>query len=102
MQPVDSLRPARRKTKGQSRPQRPPKEKPKKLSFKEKRELEELPGRIEALEVEQDSLHARMADPLFYKEAGDEVSKTQARLDEIEAELETAYARWSELDAISD
>jgi ABC transport system ATP-binding/permease protein len=81
---------------------RPQQEKPRKLSFKERRELEAMPERIEILESEQAALHARMADPSFYKEAGEEVAATQARLDAIEAELEAAYARWGELDAVED
>jgi ATP-binding cassette subfamily F protein uup len=40
----------------------------KKLSFKEQRELEQLPARIAALEAEQGVLHARLADPAFYQE----------------------------------
>jgi ABC transport system ATP-binding/permease protein len=81
---------------------RPQQEKPRKLSFKERRELEAMPERIEILESEQAALHARMADPSFYKEAGEEVAATQARLDAIEDELEAAYARWGELDAVED
>ncbi len=79
---------------------RPAKEKPRKLSFKERRELDELPARIEALEAEQQALHSRMSAPEFYRESGGEVAAAQARLDEIESLLETAYARWAELDAV--
>ena len=88
------------KPRSQPRLNRPPKEKPRKLSFKERRELEQLPGRIEALEAEQATIHTKMADPEFYKEAGDQVAAVQSRLDEIEAELEHSYARWSELDEV--
>ena len=52
-------------------------EKRKKLSFKEKREMESLPGQIENLESELRELHATMADPSFYKR--DEVAIAQAK-----------------------
>ncbi len=69
-----------------------------KLSNKERAELEALPKRIEALEAEQATLTAKLADPAFFKTAGAEVARATGRLQEIEAELATAYARWSELE----
>jgi ATP-binding cassette subfamily F protein uup len=79
------------------------KERPRKRTFKEKRELEELPGRIDALETEQDELHAKMADPDIYKEGdGSLITTMKNRLEEIEGELETAYQRWEELDQIPE
>ncbi|PAW66107.1 MAG: ABC transporter ATP-binding protein [Opitutia bacterium Tous-C1TDCM] len=69
-----------------------------KLSNKERAELEALPKRIEALETEQTALTAKLADPAFFKTAGAEVARATGRLQEIEAELATAYARWSELE----
>ena len=80
---------------------RPVRERPKKLSFKEKQELEVLPRRIEELEAEQAQIHAKMADPAFYRNSGAEVAGTQERLAEIEAELEAGYARWEELEALA-
>lgn len=80
------------------RPPRP-KPKPKKLGFKEQRELEVLPKRIEALEAEQEEIHRRMADPAFYQGEGAEIAAQRVRLQAIEAELETAYRRWEELEA---
>jgi ABC transport system ATP-binding/permease protein len=80
-----------------------PKSKPKrtsdKLSFKETRELAELPGRIESLEQEQGALHARLADPALYQGDGAEVVTVKARLETVDAELEAAYARWEALAA---
>jgi ATP-binding cassette subfamily F protein uup len=81
----------------QSRPQ---KERTRKLSFKEGRELEELPERIAALEKEQEGLHARLADPEFYKNAGAEVVKINVRLTELDSELENAFLRWDELESL--
>ena len=75
-------------------------EQARKLSFKEERELESLPERISALESEQAGLHARLADPEFYKSARGEVAAINARLAELEQELETAYLRWDELEKL--
>ena len=75
----------------------PPTAKPRKRSYKEQRELEELPKRIEALEAEQEALHARLADPALYQE-GDQVGSIQARLAELEGELKRAYDRWDALE----
>jgi ATP-binding cassette subfamily F protein uup len=73
----------------------------KKLSFKEKRELEDLPKRIERMEAEQEALHARIASPEFYKEPPDAIAAALARVDELKSSLHDAYARWDELDARS-
>ncbi|MBI5485120.1 MAG: ATP-binding cassette domain-containing protein [Deltaproteobacteria bacterium] len=79
---------------------KPQKERLRKLSFKEERELEALPERIAALEQEQGELHARLADPGFYKSAGSEVAAVNARLTELEQELEKAFLRWDELESL--
>src|SRR5688572_4191532 len=71
----------------------------KKLSFKEKREMEDLPKRIEQMEAEQEELHARVASPEFYKEPPDAITRTLARIDELKSSLHDAYARWDELDS---
>ncbi|HET8707661.1 MAG TPA: ATP-binding cassette domain-containing protein [Pseudomonadales bacterium] len=71
-----------------------------KLSYKEQRELEELPTKIEQLEQAQSELHAKLADPAFFKQAPAEINAAQAKLAELEAALEHAYSRWGELDAI--
>jgi ABC transport system ATP-binding/permease protein len=72
---------------------------PKKVGYREQQELLALPGRIEALESEQQRLSATMAAPDFYKESGDAIAGTMARLEAIERELLDAYARWDELDS---
>jgi ABC transport system ATP-binding/permease protein len=72
--------------------------KTRKLSNKERAELDALPKRIEALEAEQATLTATLADPAFFKKGGGEVTKATARLHEIEADLARAYARWTELE----
>jgi len=79
---------------------RPQKERPRKLSYKEERELLTLPERIEELELEQQQLHDRLADPELYKNAGAEVATINARLEALEAELLAAYGRWEELETL--
>ena len=74
-----------------------------KLTYKEKRDLEELPGRIESLEQEQGELQAKLADPELYKRGdSDEIQSAKTRLEEVESELETAYDRWAELEEIEN
>jgi len=72
-----------------------------KASYREQRELEELPARIEAMEREQEQLTAAAAAPGFYKETADAIHQTLARLAALEQELLDAYARWDELDSKS-
>lgn len=71
-----------------------------KLSYKDGRELEALPARIESLEAEQAELHGRMADPAFYQADGEVISVARDRLAAVEAELEHAYARWEALEGL--
>jgi len=75
------------------------KAKSRKLSYKDQRELEQLPARIEALEADQAELHARLSDPALYQQEGG-IAKASARLEEVEAELAEAYARWEVLEAL--
>ena len=81
---------------------RPQKERARKLSFKDERELEALPDRIAALEAEQAELHARLSDPEFYKSAGTEVTSINGRLAALEQELEATYLRWDELESMKN
>jgi ATP-binding cassette subfamily F protein uup len=69
------------------------------LSFKEQRELDGLPARIEALEAERDGLRARTAGPEFYKETADAIREALARLEAIDVELTGAYDRWNALES---
>ncbi|MDD2737112.1 MAG: ATP-binding cassette domain-containing protein [Desulfuromonadaceae bacterium] len=79
---------------------KPTKKKVRKLSFNDQRELEVLPENIAAIEKEQEELHARLADPEFYKTAGGEVVAVNARLAALEQELEAAFLRWDELESL--
>ena len=68
------------------------------LSFNEKRELAHLPERIDALELEVRDLNAAVAHPEFYKEGAAAIARTLARVEEVQRELDEAYARWVELE----
>ncbi len=78
-----------------------PPPKPAKRSYKEARELEQLPLRIEALEREQAELGAEISRPGFHRRAPGEQRRVHARLAELTSELTTAYARWEQLEAQS-
>ena len=71
----------------------PAREPARKLSFKERKELEALPARIDQLEQAVRELHEAMADPTFYRKDRDEIARASARLEETERELSTAYER---------
>ncbi len=82
---------------------KPKSARPRKLSFKERAELEALPARLEALEAEQQELCDRLADPAIYQaDGGRAVAAAKTRLAELAAELESAYARWEELEALAE
>ena len=70
----------------------------KKLSFKEQRELDELPEKMESVETELSQLQDQMQDPEFYKQDSDSVQKATQRLNELESILEELYERFEELD----
>jgi ABC transport system ATP-binding/permease protein len=72
---------------------------PKKLTYKERIEVDALPSRIEALEAEQRDVHARIASPDFYKVDRAEIEAALARADRLGRELADAYARWQELES---
>ena len=76
--------------------------KPRKLTFKERKELETLHGRIEELEQEHKRIYGQMGDPAFYKDSGKNITNARARIDEIDKELKEAYGRWEELEEIKE
>jgi len=73
-------------------------EQKKKLSYKDQRELDTLPKKIEQLESEQSELMARLGDPDFYQKQGGEVAATNERLVALESELTECYQRWETLE----
>ena len=73
--------------------------KPKKLNFKEQRELDALPEKVDQLETAQKKLHDQMAAPDFYKQEGQEISNATDQLKKLEEELAVCFKRWEELEA---
>ena len=69
-----------------------------KLSYKEQRELEQLPQLLEELETKITALQAEIADPAFFQQAHDVTDAKLKALADTEAELETAFLRWEELE----
>ncbi|KKZ54388.1 ABC transporter ATP-binding protein [Haemophilus haemolyticus] len=69
-----------------------------KLSYKEQRELEQLPQLLEELETKITALQAEIADPAFFQHAHDITDAKLKALADTEAELETAFLRWEELE----
>jgi ABC transport system ATP-binding/permease protein len=85
---------------GPSKPQqtaRPAADKPRKLSYKERQELESLPQQIEDLEAEQARLHAAMSAPDYFRQDAATLAADAARLDHISTELAAKYERWETL-----
>ena len=72
---------------------------PRKLSYKEQRELQELPDRIEKLEREEEKLSLLLADVSFYQKDPKEIQQAQLRAGAIVDELLQAYQRWEYLEA---
>ncbi len=65
----------------------------KKMTFKEKQEREKLPLQIEQYEAEQRSIHAKMAEPEYFKKAQAQIVKDQRRLSDLDDLLVQSYAR---------
>ena len=74
-----------------------PATKARKLSYKEQRELADLPARIEALEAEQQQLNSRLADTSLYAREPAQAAVLQARHAQIDDELLAAMERWEAL-----
>jgi ATP-binding cassette subfamily F protein uup len=69
------------------------------LSYKEQKERDELPAKIEALEAEQAALADRLADPALYRDPAADAVGLSRRATSLAEEIERLYARWSELEA---
>jgi ATP-binding cassette subfamily F protein uup len=70
----------------------------KKLSYKEAKELEALPGRIEALEREQADIGRRLASGTIYRDAPEEARRLSQRHAAIDEELSACLQRWEALE----
>ncbi len=78
----------------------PRRERERRLSYKEQRELEALPERIAALEEEQQRLKEEAASADFYKSPADHIHAVLARIDAVDVELHATLERWMELEAL--
>jgi ABC transport system ATP-binding/permease protein len=75
---------------------------PRKLTYKEERERQNLPDRIEALEAEQGELHKLMGEADFYRQPGDKIAAIIERLETVKRELEACYERWQFLESVAN
>ncbi len=73
-----------------------------KLTYKEQRELDSLPARIESFEKQQSELECLLADPDFYHSPQEEIQRLTQQLAEIHSALEACYQRWAELEGSED
>lgn len=71
--------------------------KPKKLTSKEQKELDDFPGKIEKLDAEQAQIIEKMANPNFHEKDSNKISEAKSRLSAITVELAKAYGRWEYL-----
>ena len=69
-----------------------------KLSYKEQRELEQLPERIEVLDAQVAEIQNTLAAPDFYRDRAEEAAELGRKLGELEAELAQCYERWETLE----
>lgn len=74
----------------------------KKMSFKDKQELERLPGLIETLESEQAGLNDLVSTPNFFAGPREEVHRVTHRLAQVESELQEHYDRWQQLESLRE
>ena len=86
---------------GSKKPKRKP-EAPRKLTFRENRELEGIPPQIESLELEHGKIFKDLSDPAFYKRESAEIASAKERLESLETELEKAYQRWEALESVKE
>ena len=74
--------------------------KTKRLSYKEQRELDELPKQLEALEKEFEECQQKISEPEFYKQSQDKIQRTQEQFKRLETEISNCYTRWEQLEAL--
>ena len=73
----------------------------KKMGYKEQRELESLPERIEAMEARQRELSDALNSAELYLQDAEALKRLLAEAQSLELELEACYLRWNELDALA-
>ena len=80
----------------------PVKNKPKKLSNKDKEALTELPKQIERMEAERDQITAAMQNPDYYRNPKSDPTGDQANLEKLEVKIASSYSRWEELETFAE
>lgn len=85
-----------------TKPETKPKKNSKKLSYKDQRELDALPERLEQLEQAIEEIQQHMSQADFYKQDAAKITETQDQFAKLEEELEQAYNRWEELESLSN
>ncbi len=98
VRPTQSAVIAKAKAEAKAEPAQPA-AKQKKLSYKEQRELEELPLLIAKLEAEQKAISSQLADPDLYKQKPDEVKRLNDRFAEIDGLLLESLEKWEVIEA---
>jgi ATP-binding cassette subfamily F protein uup len=74
---------------------------PRRLSYKEQRELAALPGRLQQLEADKQRIEAELAEGSVYRaDAQDALRERLSALAALTTEIEAGYARWGELEAM--
>ncbi len=96
------LKTAKKANKSEAGKQSPTVVAKKKLSYKEQNELEALPLMIETLEAKHEAINEQMANPEFYKQEQAAVNLVLEELAKVETDLEQAYQRWDELEAMQN
>lgn len=88
--------------KSQEQGTKPSGQKAKKLSYKLQLELEQLPGEIEAMERRLEALQEEINSPEFFKQDAQHTRQSLEQLSALQQKLETAYARWDELESMTE
>jgi ATP-binding cassette subfamily F protein uup len=101
-QPVVESTPAAAAQPAESRKARDVDPRTRRLTFKERQELQTVTENIERLEKDIDDLHAEMAKPEFYQQTGEKIAAETARLQSLEERLEADFARWEELAPLAE
>lgn len=74
---------------------------PRKLSWKERKELESIEDEIMKAESRKSEVEARLADPSLYSGSPEEIARATAEFKEVGDRVESLYARWAELEEIA-
>jgi len=101
-QPAPSPAPAAEQPGTAAPPPSPAPARPRRLSYKEQKELAELPATIERLETEIAAMNQTMTQAGFYQQPREAITQAQAAAAERQARLESAYARWEALEALQE